>query len=362
MPNLKENQLIFEAYRSINEDRYELRTTRDGYAIIDHSIRGPNNVLARFDRDERNEAMARYNHYTKQLSPKEIRAGFDKIRAGFNESDEQLVQCTKCHRAYSVDSLIKQRMSTTKCPHCQSLMKPVQGPHMHESSQISSAELEMAASIWPKSSFASEEAWLAYVQKWWPKLPSLVTALDKAKKIRGEASRGLASDKGEWQEVSGDTIKGNKDVQQDVFDIIKAAYGPMGGHPDFATIDNVPGDNNKVDVVDTDEPDDVDAAILSKTTNFGTKITTFASDGGTEAKRAAIAKTIDLLNTPGNYVEASGKLMDILIAKGAPTVDDEDTVRALLKGKEIMWHGDGVYSREIGGKPYTKKMLGKPSI
>ena len=316
MPNLKENQLIFEAYRSINEmneDRYELRTTRDGYAIIDHSIRGPNNVLARFDRDERNEAMARYNHYTKQLSPKEIRTGFDKIRAGFNES-------------------------------------------------LSSAELEMAAYLWPKSFFASEEEWLAYVQKWWPKLPSMVTALDKAKKIRGEASRGLASDKGEWQEVSGDTIKGNKDVQQDVFDIIKAAYGPMGGHPDFATIDKVPGDNNIASVIDTDEPDDVDAAILSKTTNFGTKITTFASDGGTEAKRAAIAKTIDLLNTPGNYVEVSGKLQDILIAKGAPTVDDEDTVRTLLKGKEIMWHGDGVYSREIGGKPYTKKMLGKPRI
>ena len=177
-----------------------------------------------------------------------------------------------------------------------------------------------------------------------------------------EAGRGLATNKGEWEEVSGDDIKNNKDVQQDVFDIIKAAYGPIGGHPDFPTVDKVPADNNKADVIDTDEPDDVDAAILSKSTQYGTKITTFASDGGTEAKRAAISKVIDLLNTQGNYVEASGKLMDILIAKGAPTVDDEDTIRTLLKGKEIMWHGDGVYTRTIGGTPHTKKMLGKPNI
>lgn len=313
MPKLNESQLIFEAYQSINEineDRYELRSTRDGYVIIDHSIRGPNNILARFDRDERNEAIARYNHYTKQMSPEEIRASFDKIRASFNES-------------------------------------------------LSPTDLEMAASIWPKKHFKSEEEWLAYVHKWWSKLPSIVNTLNSVKK---EASRGLAANKGEWEEVSDTEVSANKDVRQDIYDIIKVAYGPIGGHPDFPTVDRVPGDNNVNSVVDTDEPDDIDAAILSKRTSFGNKITTFASDGGAEAKRAAIAKTVDLLNTPGNYVEVSGKLMDILIARGAPTVDDEDTVRAILKGKEIMWHGDGVYTREIGGKPYTKKMLGKPRV
>jgi hypothetical protein len=42
--------------------------------------------------------------------------------------------------------------------------------------------LEMAEKLWPVSAFASREAWLAYVHKWWPKLPSVLSLLDKAKK------------------------------------------------------------------------------------------------------------------------------------------------------------------------------------
>ena len=47
---------------------------------------------------------------------------------------------------------------------------------------------------------------------------------------------------------------------------------------------------------------------------------------------------------------------------GVPVVDDEDTVRSVLKGKEIEWNGDGTYDREIGGQKHTKVMMGKPNI
>jgi hypothetical protein len=395
MPNLKENQLIFEAYRSINEiyeDRYEFRSTRDGYAIVDHSIRGPNNVLARFDRDEKNEAIARYKSYTKQLSPNEIRAGFDKLRAGVAEAfanhswDEDIIAQTVEEiktSGYKPESYLQgstawltpdgKWLNLQGEPHY--MVSPTvaergYGPAMAAgyTRVASDGEViyaEFFGSLTRTIKRAVTDAAIEHrlgldniqydpnAETWYGK--------DTSEAIE-EAGRGLVANKGEWEEVSGDDIKSNKDVQQDVFDIIKAAYGPIGGHPDFPTVDKVPADNNKADVIDTDEPDDVDAAILSKRTEYGTKITTFASDGGTEAKRAAISKVIDLLNTQGNYVEVSGKLMDILIAKGAPTVDDEDTIRTLLKGKEIMWHGDGVYSRTIGGTPHTKKILGKPNI
>ena len=39
--------------------------------------------------------------------------------------------------------------------------------------------LEMAAKMWPVNAFASREAWLAYVQKWLPKLKSLNAILAK---------------------------------------------------------------------------------------------------------------------------------------------------------------------------------------
>lgn len=46
---------------------------------------------------------------------------------------------------------------------------------------LSPAELELAASLWPKSAFSSEQAWLEYAAKWMKKLPSLTKALNANK-------------------------------------------------------------------------------------------------------------------------------------------------------------------------------------
>jgi hypothetical protein len=182
------------------------------------------------------------------------------------------------------------------------------------------------------------------------------------KRFISEAGRGLVKSKDEWKTLSTTQVRKNTDVQRDIFDIIDAAYKPIGGHPDFPNADSVPADNNITDVIDTDEPDDVDAAILSKTTRFGKKMTTIGSDGGAEAKREVLQKAVKILKTRGSYVEASGKLLDILVSRGAPVVKDEATVRAVLAGKQIEWKGDGQYSRLIGGKRHTKQMLGNPIV
>jgi 8-oxo-dGTP diphosphatase len=177
-----------------------------------------------------------------------------------------------------------------------------------------------------------------------------------------EAGRGVVQRKDQWKSLATAEVRKNTDVQQDIFDIINAAYAPIGGHPDFPNADSIPADNNITDVIDTDEPDDVDAAVLSKTTPFGKKMTTIGSDGGAEAKRQVLKKAVDILNTQGSYVEASGKLLDILVSRGAPVVKDEATVRAVLRGKEIEWKGNGEYVRAIGGKRHTKQMLGNPRV
>ncbi len=327
MHRKKDNALIFEAYNKsineMNEDRYELKPTRDGYVIIDHDIRGPNKIIARFDRDQRNDAIARYNHYTKQLSPDEIRAGFDDIRANL--------------RAEPMEE------------------------ETDDSEKITPDTYELAKAIWPPDKFPSREAWEAYVRKWWPKLGSMNRAMDKAK-MKQEANRGFSANKDEWEELSASEVKANKDVRADIYDMVTAAYKSLGGHPDFPSVDRVPGDNDISSVIDTDEPDDADATILSKGTEFGRKITTLATDNGDRARKEVIAHIVGLLNTPGNYVEASGKLLDILLNKGVPTVNNADDVKRILKGKKIEWHNDGSYSRDIGGTTYVKRMLGKPYV
>jgi hypothetical protein len=69
---------------------------------------------------------------------------------------------------------------------------------------------------------------------------------------------------------------------------------------------------------------------------------------------------VDKLKKGGYYVEVSGKMRDIFMAKGLVPVTDEDVVRRALKGKELKWNGDGSYDRKIGGAMHTKMMFGKP--
>jgi hypothetical protein len=82
-------------------------------------------------------------------------------------------------------------------------------------------------------------------------------------------------------------------------------------------------------------------------------------DGSKPAKSAAVNITAMLLKQPGYFVEVSGVLKDILQAKGAPIVTDEEVIRKVLKGKEIELNDDGSYQREIGGKVFTKMLMGE---
>ena len=186
--------------------------------------------------------------------------------------------------------------------------------------------------------------------------------------VMHEAARGTTDNKNAWHKMSGSEVRGNRDVQRDIYDLIRQAYSRLGGHPDFPSPERVPHDNDRINVIDTDKEDDVDATILSKTTAHGKKVTALASDGSTDAKKALIVRAVDLLNKEGNYIEASEKVLDILVAKGAKVVTSQKTVEKVLSGKQITWHGknpdglagDGWYSRAIGGKMKTKRMLGNP--
>lgn len=40
---------------------------------------------------------------------------------------------------------------------------------------------EMAMHLWPRKHFSSITVWIAYVKKWWPKVPAMVAIMDKAK-------------------------------------------------------------------------------------------------------------------------------------------------------------------------------------
>ena len=155
-----------------------------------------------------------------------------------------------------------------------------------------------------------------------------------------------------------------KDYEDEIFDLISKAYAPIGGHPNYKSADNVSGAEGtaEYEVINLDDDPEIDAVNVSKRKYGGRKFTATGHDGSREAKSKVVNHKADLLKQPGYFVEVSGKIEDIFKAKGVEPVMDEELVRKVLKGKEINWLGDGRYERKIGGKTFTKILMGKPKV
>ena len=93
----------------------------------------------------------------------------------------------------------------------------------------------------------------------------------------------------------------------------------------------------------------------------GNKLTAIGHDNSSIAKSKAINKSADLLKTSGNYIEVSGRIKDILLAKGVPIVTNKSTIEKVMGNKAIDIQDDGSYTRYISGKETHKILLGKPS-
>ena len=165
--------------------------------------------------------------------------------------------------------------------------------------------------------------------------------------------------KNAWRPLTSVEVQNDKD---DLFTLINTAYAPLGGHPNVTGPGDISTAANGYDVIDLDDDADVDAVIMKKQRAGGTKLVGMGHDGSKPAKRAAVAKTVSSLSKQGHYIEVSGKILDILRAKGVAIIDDEETVRAALKGKAIVWHGDGSYDRDLSGTTHRKVMMGKPNV
>jgi len=163
--------------------------------------------------------------------------------------------------------------------------------------------------------------------------------------------------KNTWFPLSKEEIK---DVEDDILDLIQNAYGPIGGHPNYKSVGDLAGSD--YEIIDLDDDSKIDAVTVTKQRSGGTKYVGLGHDGSSQGKRGSIGRTIDRLENPGTYIEASGKMADILSKANVTQVTDEDTIRKALKGKEIKVYDDGSYDRVLGGKKYRKLMFGKPTV
>ena len=163
-----------------------------------------------------------------------------------------------------------------------------------------------------------------------------------------------------------------EDLQFQLFDLIQNAYASIGGHVKFKSPSDVlDPELTYWKVADVDDDPEIDVTTFGKNTSKGIKHTGLGHDGERANIKNLLKYKTSLLKSPGNYVEVSGAAFDSFVGKGgAPTIDDEETVRDILKGKELEWHGNhptdssrkgkGWYTRVIGGKKLTKILAGIP--
>ena len=148
----------------------------------------------------------------------------------------------------------------------------------------------------------------------------------------------------------------------EIFDLINKAYEPIGGNPNYKSPSDVDGSQKDANylVIDFDDDPEFDVVIVDKSKLSGKKAAALGHDGSPAARSMAVNFTALMLKNKGHYIEVSGKLKDIMVAKGVPIVTDEETIKTALKGKNIEMNDDGTYQRYLGGEKHTKTMMGNP--
>ena len=156
--------------------------------------------------------------------------------------------------------------------------------------------------------------------------------------------------------------KETEEYAGDIFDLINTAYASIGGNLNYSSASDVTGAEGDADytVIDIDDDPQIDAVIVSKKKEAGNKLAAMGHDDTPPAKSKSINKQVDMLKTPGNYIEVSGKIKDILLTKGVPVVTDKSTIEKVMGNKALDILDDGSYTRFIGGKKTQKVLLGKP--
>ena len=145
--------------------------------------------------------------------------------------------------------------------------------------------------------------------------------------------------------------------------LIDNSYGPLGGHPSVRNIDDI--FNSKVtywEAADIDIDPDADTVIFGKKVKSGMKIAGMGHDGLKGARKELIEKMVLMLQKPGYWIEASGRLAEILYGKSVPYLDMEEDVEKVIGAVEWL-DSKGEYIREVqSGLKNTETIFGRPLL
>jgi len=187
--------------------------------------------------------------------------------------------------------------------------------------------------------------------------------------------------KGEWVLLQPDDPR-REQVKEDLYDMVCDTYSSIGGHVKVCNAQSLERYSYWI-VEDIDGDNEIDIGLFGKPDVAGNKLGGVGHDGSGAAKAEYKAKSAEIrsggsVGGVGNWWgEVSGGPAAALIKRGAPAIEDEEKVKALLAGDDIEWHGEhptapegsifrqvgGWYTKSFaGGAGHTKVIIGSPAI
>jgi hypothetical protein len=121
-------------------------------------------------------------------------------------------------------------------------------------------------------------------------------------------------------------------------------------------------------VIDCDDEPGIDACIFFREPRsneywVGRKLQGIGHDGERKSKSYIIDKMVNMLKESGTWIEASEKMEEVLLGKGATKVTDIETLERLFPESEFKMLDNGQYQRSLeDGTFVTESVFGSPKL
>tara|TARA_Y100000592_G_scaffold70650_1_gene109890 strand:+ start:1613 stop:2863 length:1251 start_codon:yes stop_codon:yes gene_type:complete len=145
-------------------------------------------------------------------------------------------------------------------------------------------------------------------------------------------------------------------IMNDIFKHYKAVYSSEGMQLSAFSPSELKSGYEIVMLIDVDKDPMPDAFIFTR----GNRVKLLATDGQGPSKSAVVKKVVNMVKSEGYSLEASKKMNDIMIGKGAPVITDKSKIERMVGPKFIKHLDNGYYERKLKkGGNVVKRMYGK---
>ena len=148
----------------------------------------------------------------------------------------------------------------------------------------------------------------------------------------------------------------DKKIMEYLFKQYKAVYSAEGMDLSAFSAGELQSSYEVVMLIDVDKDPMPDAFIFTR----GNRVKLLATDGQGPSKSAVVNKVVKMVKSEGYNLEASKKMNDIMIGKGAPVITDKNKIEKMVGPKFIKHLDNGYYERKLKkGGNVVKRMYGK---